>query len=107
MSTQDCFEVVVRGEGREPVLEVHGEMDFATAPTVLQHIDDALKRGTSYLVIDLAQCTFIDSAGMSALVRGHLKATSFGTTFRIRHAIGNARRALDVCGLSDVLLESP
>ncbi len=56
------------------VLTVCGEVDLATAPALETAIDASLAERPSTLIIDLAQVTFLASAGMAALVAAHQRA---------------------------------
>ena len=86
----DDFRIVSAGEPHAPVLEVHGEIDVATAPQLTTAISEIVDRGVPWLLVDLAAVSFIDSSGMSALVRADLKAKALGTHLRIRNATGVA-----------------
>jgi anti-sigma B factor antagonist len=97
------FEIVVREVGGAPVVELHGEIDAAASRDVIGAISKILHRGVPRVTVDLANVTFIDSSGMSALVRVNLQAKALGSQFSLRNAAGNARRALQVCGLIDQL----
>jgi anti-sigma B factor antagonist len=106
VSTAEQFEIVIDSSQRSPVVKVRGELDVATSPKLTDALGSAFERGSARVVIDLANVTFIDSRGMSALVRAHVTATALGTRLSIRGATGNARRALEICGLL-TLLEAP
>jgi anti-sigma B factor antagonist len=49
-------------------LEVRGELDIGTAPQLAEAVDAALDDGCREVVLDLAGTTFVDSAGLGALV---------------------------------------
>jgi anti-anti-sigma factor len=97
------FEIVTSGPRWAPVLEVHGELDIDTAPELTRAVRAVFDQGTPRLIIDLTNCTFIDSQGMGKLVQAHLTGKALGTRLSIRGAIGSARRALEICGLITLL----
>jgi anti-anti-sigma factor len=103
MTSARAFEIVVSGESWAPILDVHGELDIATASELTRVVGEVFDRGTPRLIIDLTHCTFIDSSGMGKLVRANLTAKAAGTKLSIRGAMGNARRALEICGLIGLL----
>jgi anti-anti-sigma factor len=103
VTSAHAFRIEARGEPHAPVLEVHGEIDVASAPLLIQAINDVIDRGVPRLLVDLAAVSFIDSSGMSALVRADLKAKALGTRLHIRNATGNARRSIELCGLNALL----
>jgi anti-sigma B factor antagonist len=101
-STHD-FEIVAGGEPHAPVLEVRGEIDVASAAQLTSAISDVIDRGVPRLRVDLSGVTFIDSSGMSALVRADLKSKALGTQLSLVGATGNARRSIELCGLTALL----
>ena len=52
------------------VLTVSGEVDLATSPELDAAIIGAIESGTSSVVIDLTDVSFMDSSGLGAIVRG-------------------------------------
>jgi anti-anti-sigma factor len=50
-------------------LELHGELDIGTAPTLDEAVDRALDDGCREVVLDLGGTTFMDSTGLNALIR--------------------------------------
>ena len=83
---------------------VRGEVDSTTAPGLRDCLLDVLARpGLTALEVDLAQVTFLDSAGLSALAVAHRAAVSGGRALGVR--CGTARavvRPLQITGLWDV-----
>jgi len=57
-------------EGDVPVLAVSGEIDLATAPLLRERLDAHLDAGTSTIVVDLREATFLDSTALGVLVNG-------------------------------------
>ncbi len=58
------------------VLTLHGELDLSTAGLLTDAADDL--GGATRLVLDLAELSFIDSAGLRALMNLDLRARSEG-----------------------------
>ena len=54
-------------DGR-PVLSVMGEVDLATAPVLEETLVDLVETGIGDVIVDLSGCSFLDSAGVRALV---------------------------------------
>src|SRR6478736_1891420 len=51
-----------------------GRLDAVEAPAVRAELDRVLRTGANRLVIDLVAVTFVDSAGLAALVRARRDA---------------------------------
>lgn len=59
-----------RIEDDRAVISVSGEVDVYTAPTLREHILNAINDGASTIVVDLSSVSFMDSTGLGVLVGG-------------------------------------
>jgi anti-anti-sigma factor len=84
------------------ILVVHGELDIATAPE-LTRLLDGLRRRHHAVVVDLAQVTFIDSTGLSALMDAQMESDRDGWDFSVRRPSAAVRRVVELAGLEHVL----
>lgn len=50
------------------MLEVTGEVDLSTAPTLRTRLDHLLRGGARRVLVNLEDVTFMDSSGLSVLV---------------------------------------
>lgn len=64
--------VSTRTVGEFTVVDVSGEVDVVSAPTLRQLLNQAIVEGGTRLVVDLTQVPFLDSTGLGVLV-GRLK----------------------------------
>lgn len=94
-------------DGRTIVLHPVGDIDLASAPDLDGPVSDALGRPGDRLVIDLSEVGFIDSTGVSALVKARNRAAEVGKVVVLRNPrplVGNALRLLgllEMFGLPD------
>ena len=96
------------GAGSWPMLRVSGEVDIQTSPILEQHLARVLDQGSTSIVIDLAEVTFLDSTGLSVLVAGLKRCQGSGGDLRVASPQPNVRRVLEVTGLADVFhLDGP
>jgi anti-sigma B factor antagonist len=56
-------------EGGIRLLEVNGELDLSTATQLEEPLEDAVSTPKAAVLIDLTDCTFIDSTGIALVVR--------------------------------------
>ncbi len=56
-------------EGGVRLLEVHGELDLSTATQLEGPLEAAVESEDAAVLIDLADCQFIDSTGLALIVR--------------------------------------
>jgi anti-sigma B factor antagonist len=61
----------VRAEGGVAVLDVHGELDIATAPALRSGLNGLIDGGTRRVVVDLLDVGFIDSTALAVLLQAH------------------------------------
>ena len=73
------FEVRADRDGGVVLLSVHGILDALTAPSLTKEIFTELSDHPATLIVDLSHVSFLDSAGMTAIVSGH--AAAGGTRF--------------------------
>jgi anti-sigma B factor antagonist len=91
-------------EGGTRIVEVHGELELATAPTLGQRIRRPLFwEGTKRVVVDLSDVAFIDSSGASALLLSVSHARALGLVIRFVCPEGDVMRRLRIYGLDSML----
>jgi anti-sigma B factor antagonist len=75
--------VLHQSVGGYPVLEVRGEIDVYSAPTVKDSITSLLGPGSPVVMVDLSQVGFLDSTGLGALVAARTMASQAGGSLPI------------------------
>ncbi len=87
------------------VLTVTGDVDAVSAPALRRLLLEALgEPDATDVLLDLRRVTFLDSAGLTALVVADRTARDTGRTLRLRCGTARAvRRPLDITGLVAVL----
>ena len=82
------------------VIAVSGELDLSTAPDLEGPLDAAVDGGGTAVLIDLAQCEFIDSTGIALIVRAWQRLDgNGGGGLAICCPNDQVRRVLGVSGL--------
>jgi anti-sigma B factor antagonist len=66
--------------GERTVLDVAGEVDVYSAPTLRDRIADLLESSEPSLLVNLSDVTFLDSTGIGTLVAGLNRAVQLGGT---------------------------
>lgn len=82
-------------------LAVTGEIDIATAEALVSEAFDELDAGPGILELDLGAVTFLDSSGLSALVRIRSEATGRDIALRLTRVPPAVARVIEVSGLDD------
>ncbi len=80
------------------VIAVSGELDLAVADQFQEAIDRSAD--ASRVLVDLAECEFLDSTGIAVLIRGREALAADGRTLAISNPRRQVLRVLDVTGLT-------
>jgi anti-anti-sigma factor len=106
---QANFRVEVRSENGARLLSVAGELDLASSPTLEQELERVLADGPGLVIIDLRELEFIDSTGLSVLIRAHNRAQETGHRLGVVNGSRQVRRLLSLTGVAErlTIVESP
>jgi anti-sigma B factor antagonist len=80
---------------------LRGELDHATAPELRRPLEDAINEGDDFILIDLSDCSFIDSTGLSVIVhaRSRVLDRNGSGRFEICCPDPQIRRLLEITGI--------
>jgi anti-sigma B factor antagonist len=94
----DALIIGARHERGYPIVTVAGEIDIATVSRVRERLFELAASGRP-LVADLDQVTFIDSAGLSALIGAANRADAHGGSLHVVCARPQIRQLFRLTGL--------
>lgn len=94
---------VERPEPGVVVLRARGDLDAYTAPGLRSELHAATEGEATLVVVDLADVTFIDSAGLGALVGAHRRMREADGALRIVRPPDLVARAFELTGLDEIL----
>ena len=66
---------------RANVLALEGDIDLHVSPVVIQSLTEVIKKEPRCMVIDLSRVTYIDSAGVAALIIAMQEVEAYGGKF--------------------------
>ena len=95
---------ILAWSGRTAVVSAAGEIDITNAEGFRDTLLSALNAGAATLVVDMTSTTFIDSSGVTALVRAARRATAAEATLRLAVTAQPVLRVLNLVGV-DRLVE--
>ena len=101
------FAVASRTEGGWTVIDVRGDLDVYSSPTLRQLILDRIHRGDGRIIVDLEHVDFLDSTGASVMVSALRQATHRDGTLALVQPGDQARRMLRLTNLDRVLQTFP
>lgn len=91
------------------MIVVSGELDLATSPALEQELKRAEESDAVLLILDLRGLQFIDSTGLSILIKAHQQAEASGRRFAVVRGPSQVQRLLGLTGLEErlELVDSP
>lgn len=102
-SVQGEFQVQVRREGQTALIEVSGELDLASGPTLESELDKIAAPETTLVIVDLRRLEFMDSTGLSIIVRAHQRLVEEGCELGLVRGSPQVQRLLDLTGVAERL----
>jgi len=102
------FQVEVRRAGPAAVITISGELDLASGPRLEEELT-ALDPDVSLVVIDLRRLEFMDSTGLSIIVRAHQRLAEQDRELSLVRGSPQVQRLLDLTGVAERvrLVEAP
>jgi anti-sigma B factor antagonist len=92
-----------RDEAGGVLLALSGELDVVSAPALEQRLREALAEPGAHVTLDLSALEFVDSAGVSVLIKAKQEAESRGRTLVLARATEQVHRVFALVGLADWL----
>jgi anti-sigma B factor antagonist len=100
---QSNFNVETRDAGQTVVIGVRGELDLASSPALEHELERGAAAKAQVVIVDLRDLEFMDSTGLSVLVRAHQRATENGQRFGVVRGPQQVQRLLSLTGVADRL----
>jgi anti-sigma B factor antagonist len=99
----NACEIDARHSAPRSRLTVRGEVDAAAAPQLTAATDEALREGAREVEVDMAGVTFLDSTGLTALIRSREAVLAAGGSLRLTAASAAVTRLLEITDLTELL----
>ncbi|MGA3147161.1 MAG: STAS domain-containing protein [Acidimicrobiales bacterium] len=102
VSVDHAFGISEHAEDGLLRVAVRGEVDVATAPTLREHLYDAVDRSSGVVVVDLSAVTFIDSTALGVLIGAQERSRDHGTQLRIILNEARIVKIFEITGLTEL-----
>ena len=89
------------------IVAVTGEIDLFTGPPFSTALHGALDAGAAQLIVDLSECAFIDSTGISILFRANERRNDASRPVAVVANHPNVLQVLQITGLDAILRLCP
>ena len=100
---QSHFRVEVRDADATTVISVSGELDLASSPALEEELERVAQSDAQLVVVDLRNLEFMDSTGLSVLVRAHQRAEENGRRLGLVNGSQQVQRLLTLTGVAERL----
>ena len=97
------FQAQSEANGSLQVVSVTGELDQGTAPELRAVLADAVGDAGRGVLVDLSDCGFIDSTGLSLLVEAKRRLAEQQRAFGVCCADADVRRLLELTGIDQAV----
>ena len=87
---------------RPNVLPLQGEIDLHVSPVVTASLTAMIEKRPERLVVDLSEVTYIDSAGLAALIEAMQKVEGYGGKFLLAGLQETVRSVFEISRLDQV-----
>src|SRR6184192_4963502 len=89
-------------KNRSNVLPLEGEIDLHVSPNLTAALNRMIDKKPKQLVVDLSRVTYIDSAGLAALIEGMQKIEAYGGKFLLAGLQETVRSIFEISRLDQV-----
>ena len=96
----EVLRIAATWSGTQLVVRLSGELDLGSALQLRHALDDAANQHPSAVILDLERVSFMDAAGIRAILTG---AQSFGSRFILRRTPPYVMRLFAIIGLEQQL----
>lgn len=85
------------------VVTPHGRLNMVSAKRMKELLHDVVAAGTTRVVVDLGETTFLDSSGLGALIAGLKSARQAGGDLRVARPTPAVQAVFELTNLDRVL----
>jgi anti-anti-sigma factor len=100
---QRAFSVHLQPRSDVALIVVSGELDIASAPELAQTLDQIRPELTKLVIVDLRELEFMDSTGLSIIVRAHQRLAEDDCELTLIRGQPQVQRLLDLTGVAERL----
>jgi anti-anti-sigma factor len=93
----------VQRRGRAAVIVVSGELDLASGPQLEVQLESVSTPDTELVIVDLRELEFMDSTGLSIIVRAHQRLAEAGCELGLVRGSHQVQQLLDLTGVAERL----
>ena len=89
-------------QSRSNVLPLKGEIDLHVSPSLTASLNEMIEKKPKRVVVDLSDVSYIDSAGLAALIQAMQKVEGYGGKFMLAGLQETVRSIFEISRLDQV-----
>ncbi|RJR45425.1 MAG: anti-sigma factor antagonist [Desulfobacteraceae bacterium] len=97
------MEIVTKKEKGAVVVLLNGKLDAGSSPELEKEIDKIAAEGEKHLILDLAQLSYISSAGLRVILAGSKKLKNKQGSLYVSALGSMVREVFEVSGFSSII----
>ena len=99
----ELLETEIRSVGTHALVILAGELDVSSVGLLYQQLAALSAEGICHVSLNMAEVTFVDSAGLSVLVSAHKRVESMNGELIIFSPSAQLRKLFEICSLDSYL----
>ena len=80
-----------------------GRLDTNAAPEVIKEFEEILVDGVEEFILDMADCGYVASSGLRAIISAQRKMNALGGTMIVKNVVQDVMEVFEMTGFSDIL----
>lgn len=97
------MELKKQQDGSKLTVEVSGRMDTNAAPLMMKELETLLTAPVAEFVLDMADCDYVASSGLRAILWAQKKMNNLGGTMTVKNVIEDVMEVFEMTGFADIL----
>lgn len=96
------MQIVMKEEGKPTVFALVGRLDTNTSPQLEEYVGELYAKGVADIVVDMAECEFVSSAGLRVIVAMQKRAATGGSLV-FRNVVPDVMDVFTMTGFDNIL----
>lgn len=89
--------------GSELTMTLSGRLDTNAAPKMIEELDAILVDGIESFVLDMANCDYVASSGLRAILGAQKKMNSLHGSMVVKNVVSDVMEVFEMTGFADIL----
>lgn len=87
----------------ELTMVISGRLDTNAAPKLIDEMNECLNENVKNFVLDMADCDYVASSGLRAILGAQKKMNSLQGTMIVKNVVSDVMEVFEMTGFADIL----